>query len=129
MGIKTVDLTSARSVIDTIIDDDSFTLGLYTGYLDKINMVDNIYDILGLIDSNFFISLKLNDDEKRKYKYNPALLSYDLYGTPDYYATILYINRLSHPGDFNCETNILLPNKANIKTIKYLYDMLLSKTS
>lgn len=44
------------------------------------------------------------DAEFRRYKYNPRFLSYDLYGTPELWADILYINNMVSVSSFNKST-------------------------
>lgn len=42
-----------------------------------------------------YIEVKtFTDEEFEKYKYQPRFLSYDLYGTPELWADILYINNM-----------------------------------
>lgn len=50
----------------------------------------------------------LTDEEHRKYKYRPKLLSYDLYGSVEYWSMLMIINDIPTISDFN------------LKKIKYL---------
>lgn len=43
-------------------------------------------------------------EEWEKYKFNPRTLSYDLYGTPELWADILYINNMVSVAEFKKET-------------------------
>lgn len=42
--------------------------------------------------------------EAKRYMYNPRFLSYDLYGTPELWADILYINNMVSVAAFNKST-------------------------
>lgn len=44
------------------------------------------------------------DEEFEKYKFNPRFLSYDLYGTPELWADILYINNMVSVTSFKKRT-------------------------
>lgn len=43
-------------------------------------------------------------EEEKRYKYNPRFLSYDLYGTPELWADLLYINNAVSAAEFNKST-------------------------
>lgn len=44
--------------------------------------------------SPYITEREFSDAEIEKYRYNPRFLSYDLYGTPELWADILYINNM-----------------------------------
>lgn len=46
----------------------------------------------------------LTDEEFEKYKFNPRFLSYDLYGTPELWADLLYINNMVSVTSFKKQT-------------------------
>lgn len=46
----------------------------------------------------------LTKEEQEKYKYNPRFLCYDLYGTPELWADILYINNMVSVTQFKKST-------------------------
>jgi len=46
-------------------------------------------------------TVTLTPEEAKKYHYNPHLLSYDLYGTPDYWFLLLDLNGLSSFTEFD----------------------------
>lgn len=49
-------------------------------------------------------------DQYQKYKFNPKLLSYDLYGTTELWALILDLNELHSAAEFDLRT-VKLPNE------------------
>ena len=49
-------------------------------------------------------------DKYQKYKFNPKLLSYDLYGTTELWALILDLNELHSASEFDLRT-VKLPNE------------------
>ena len=48
----------------------------------------------------FTHELELTDNDYIKYKNNPKLLSQDLYGTPELWSSIMYINNIVSIADF-----------------------------
>lgn len=127
MALKITNIKDVVSVLDTINDTDDFTVGLFTGFLNQEDTTDSIYDVLGLIDSDFFTETNLSEDDQRKYRHNPSLLSYNLYGTTDYAMTILFINGLGHPGELDVSLPIKLLSKTNIEILSNLYKDILKK--
>lgn len=81
-----------------------------------------IHDYLPELKSIAF-EIHLSEDEIKKYRYKPALMSADLYGTTDYYYLILVLNGMYRPRDFiNIETLNML-TKSDINTyITKLYN-------
>jgi hypothetical protein len=62
--------------------------------------------------------LRLNNEQKIKYEYNPYLLSFDSYATPDYWWLILAVNKISNVARFkNLPTKIRLPNIDDLKEV------------
>lgn len=51
----------------------------------------------------YIISIELNEDEKRRYWHNPKIVSYDKYGTVEYWSIILFINECGSALDFEPE--------------------------
>lgn len=47
---------------------------------------------------------KLTNEEQKKYKYNPWLLSYDLYNTTEYWFLLLELNHLYSAIEFTLDT-------------------------
>ena len=60
-------------------------------------LICRYYDSL----KSYIIDKTLTKDEQNRYKYNPRFLSYDLYGTPELWADILYINNMVSVAEFN----------------------------
>ena len=46
------------------------------------------------------INFLLTDEEERKYRYAPKRLSTDIYGTPEYWSLLLFINEVHSIVDF-----------------------------
>lgn len=46
----------------------------------------------------------LTKEEKERYKFNPRFLSYELYGTPELWADLLYINNMVSVAEFKKDT-------------------------
>lgn len=51
----------------------------------------------------YIIRLELTEDEQRAYWHSPKILSYDLYGTTEYWSILLYINEAPSFLDFEPE--------------------------
>lgn len=95
------------------------------------SIVCRYYDSL----KSYITTMTFSGDEKDRYKYNPRFLSYDLYGTPELWAELLYINNMVSVAEFKKTTvnifttdiidalleikliieNDLIDNKASIK--------------
>lgn len=126
--LKTTSIKNATSVLDLVQDNDEFTTGLFTGFLNKELPSDHILDIFGLVGSDSFVkSVTLSDDDKRKYRSNPSLLAYDLYGSIDYANIILYINNIAHPGEFDTDKPINILMNSSIKTLISLYKQMIKR--
>lgn len=53
--------------------------------------------------SQYKTKLKLTSEEYRKYQYNPKVLSYDIYGTTEFWFLILHANELTSVAQFDME--------------------------
>lgn len=63
-------------------------------------------------------SYNLSTEDVSKYKFNPKKLSYDLYGTVDWYSFILYINEMSSVKEFSLtDKKIKLIDRETMETI------------
>ena len=58
------------------------------------------------------VYLTLSDDEYKKYKYNPDLLAYDVYGSVQLDFVILLLNEIYDPKEFTNKTIRLVKNSA-----------------
>lgn len=56
------------------------------------------------------VSVNLNEAERLKYRFNPKLLSFDLYGTTELWFMILEVNEIQRIIDFDLKT-IILPQR------------------
>ena len=52
----------------------------------------------------YIVTKTFTEDEKKRYKFNPRFLSYDLYGTPELWAELLYINNMVSVTEFKKST-------------------------
>ena len=52
----------------------------------------------------YIVTKTFTEDEKRRYRFNPRFLSYDLYGTPELWAELLYINNMVSVTEFKKDT-------------------------
>lgn len=66
------------------------------------------------------ISVRLSLEELKRYRYNPDLLAYDLYGSVQLDFVVLLLNDMYDPKEFN-KKNLLLP-RASILS-KFLNDV------
>lgn len=73
--------------------------------------------------SNIIITLNLTEAESTKYKYNPKLLSYDLYGTTEYWNDILILNNYSSILQFTPTSTVKVYNKRSLK--EYLNEIMI----
>lgn len=71
----------------------------YDNNLYNYNCIDDYIDIL----LSTSVNIKLTDKEVAKYKYKPKILSYDIYGDPEYFYIILIINNMTSVKDFDLE--------------------------
>ena len=78
--------TGSSSSGKFIINEDSYLIK----YLDELNQ-----------DLN---TVTLSDQEKSKYRYNPKLLSFDIYGTTELWFFIMWANELYTTTEFNLDT-------------------------
>lgn len=63
----------------------------------------------------------LSDTEKRDYDLNPYLVSYNMYGNPDYWWLILLGNRMRNIHEFTkLPDKIYIPNLEDVKSIMKL---------
>lgn len=49
------------------------------------------------------ISIELTEEDKRRYWHNPRIVSYDTYGTVEYWSLVLYMNECASPLEFEPE--------------------------
>lgn len=66
----------------------------------KIPLNDVMADYKYFLDP-YIAEVNVNDEELYHYMYNPKLLSYDLYGTTEYWHVLLLINNCVSKIDFN----------------------------
>ena len=68
------------------------------------------------------ISLKLTDQEYRKYVYNPKMLSFELYNTTEFWSLLLHANSIFSITQFNMNP-VKVYNKSIIKTIDTILNL------
>lgn len=64
----------------------------------------------------------MTDSEYLKYRYKPKLLSYDLYGSTEFYFTILYLNGMCSIKDFNRRNIKLIKKSTMIELLEAIYN-------
>lgn len=74
------------------------TLSIY----DDLYNYNCIYDYLDILMKSS-VTVKLEDEECAKYKFRPRLLSYNIYGDPEYFYIILIINNITSSKEFDLE--------------------------
>ena len=74
------------------------------------------------------IEVRLSDEEKQKYLYNPKLLAYELYGSTTLYWIILRLNNMINAHEFNFDkSSIFLLKKSDM--VSYLQSIYNSEKS
>ena len=91
---------------------------------DIIHPYASIYSLYGSILEPYIIKKTLSDEDYLKYYQKPKLLSYDLYGTPELWSGLLYINNIVSVADFKKKTIKVFTNDIvkvidEIRTIYY----------
>lgn len=108
----------------------TYTLDQFINMKNTDSMTYNNFSIYGKIDGqkilesnvldeylNELVSIskivKLTSDERRKYKYAPDLLAYDVYGSTQLDFIVLAVNDMVDPKDFNLK-KLKLPTASNL---------------
>lgn len=72
---------------------------------------NSIYDYIDILKKSS-VNVKLTEEECLEYKFKPKLLSYKVYGDPEYFYIILIINNMTSVKDFTLDnTRIKLIKK------------------
>lgn len=89
---------------------------------------DNISYVVKNVLNDYLPELKgmakkilLSDKEYEKYKYKPKLLSYDIYGTTEYYIYILMVNDMCNIYEFDNKKLLLIPKTSLNNALKSIY--------
>lgn len=100
-----------KSTIDEFIKSGKKLSLSHEGLLFKYQMTDDmILPMKGLISkyidalSNYIISYEMTDDEYDRWRYNPKMVSRELYGTPELWSELLLINKMTSCVQFNKKT-------------------------
>ena len=62
---------------------------------------EDYYNIMGGRDLDNVVIVQMTEANANRYSYNPKALSKKIYGTPDLYFVIMYLNNYRHPGEMN----------------------------
>lgn len=62
---------------------------------------DDWYNIMGGKDMDNVVIVQMTEANANRYSYNPKALSKKVYGTPDLYFVLMYLNNYRHPGEMN----------------------------
>lgn len=88
----------------------------------KYNTYNVLSDYLDELRSDYCLKITLSDDQLMKYKYNPKLLCFDIYGNQELAFIILLINDMCDVKEFTKKT-LLMPTKENMANItKHIYN-------
>lgn len=87
-------------------------------HLTSDNLVNDYLDIL----KEAAQKVQLTEQEKRKYYYNPDLLSYDLYGTTELDFVIMIMNGVISNTEFAIPTLLLIPKTELVNTLSRIYN-------
>lgn len=87
----------------------------------QVSILDVINDYMDEIRS-LCVTVKLSDDEYRKYMYKPKLLCYNIYGNPELYFVILLINDMADVKEFNKRTFLMLSRDYMSQLMSYIYN-------
>ena len=82
-------------------------------------VVNNVIDTYLYELKEISVEVTLTNKEKDRYRYNPKLLAYKLYGDTNLYYIILRINNLCNTHDFTIKSGklLLIPPKAMKKAL------------
>ena len=106
--------TSDSATLASFIDRGKSVILKYSNFC-MYNKSDNgnimsVYNVLddyrSEIEKNL-VDIHFSDAEVLKYIYNPKRLSYDVYGSTDFYPFILWLNYMGNIKDFNFENRTL----------------------
>lgn len=86
-----IDISYPKTFMKSIIPTDSGNL-----IVNSTSLANKYYDFILKTTK----SITLSDQDLRRYKYNPKLLCYDLYGTVELWALLLKINNMTSAIDF-----------------------------
>lgn len=62
---------------------------------------EDYYNIMGGNDLDNVVIVQMTEANANRFSYNPKALSKKIYGTPDLYFVIMYLNNYRHPGEMN----------------------------
>ena len=84
----------------------------------KVLLDDYVEDLLDMT-----VNVDVTSEEVQKYKYNPKMLSYDLYGSTSFFYVILRLNNLCNIHDFDISSKKLklLPKTIMSKVVSLIY--------
>lgn len=89
------------------------------------NSVISVHDVVSDYITelrNASVTIKLTDEQYRKYVYKPKLLCNDIYGNPELYFIILLLNDIADVKEFN-KTKFLMLTKDSMSLLaSYIYN-------
>ncbi len=86
--------------------------------LTSSNLVNDYLDIF----KERAVKVQLTEQEKRKYYYNPDLLSYDLYGSTELDFIIMIMNGVIQSEEFTIPTLLLIPKSELVDLLSRIYN-------
>jgi len=103
---QVIDATGSSSSGKIVINEDSFL----SKYMDEFEDAKSV--------------VTLSDEEKSKYRYNPKLMSFDVYGTTELWFLILWANELYSSTEFTLETNrLIMYNSTILEKLERIIDL------
>lgn len=97
--------------------------------LSLVEKIDNIttitYNLLNDYKEEFeelTISINMTDSEFLRYQFKPKLLAYDIYGDPELYFIILFLNNICNIKEFNNKKIKMLKKDDLVKLISAIYN-------
>lgn len=87
-------------------------------YVVKNVLDDYIYEMKTLA-----VKVQLDSKELMKYKYNPKVLSYDLYGTTEFYPFILILNDMCNIREFDQDILWMVPKTRLLSFLSDIYNI------
>lgn len=80
----------------------------------EISILNVVNDYMREIKENSLL-VRFSENEYRKYRFKPKILSYDVYGTQDLYYVVLLVNGIIDEKEFDF-TELLMPTTDTMNT-------------
>lgn len=118
------DIKTLDDIVSYTTQYDIRTVCLLDRTEDIVYIQTHLFDKYRPIVEQFIQEYKVNPKDKDRYNFKPDILSNRIYGTPDLYWLILYLNNIESPSRFKTPRILKLIPKDKIDEI---FDILLTK--